>query len=68
MAAFDRICSGLPQLDEALDCIRLGDNVVWQTPSRRNSAPLPSPLPDRLSGTGGMSSTSASPSTCRCCG
>lgn len=30
MAAFDRICSGLPQLDEALDCIRLGDNVVWQ--------------------------------------
>ena len=30
MAAFDKICSRLPQLDEALDCIRLGDNVVWQ--------------------------------------
>ena len=30
MAAFDKICSGLPQLDEALDCIRLGDNLVWQ--------------------------------------
>lgn len=30
MAAFDKICSGLPQMDEVLDYIRLGDNVVWQ--------------------------------------
>lgn len=30
MAAFDKICSGLSQLDEVLDFIRLGDNVVWQ--------------------------------------
>ncbi|MDO5848864.1 MAG: PEP/pyruvate-binding domain-containing protein [Methanobrevibacter sp.] len=29
MAAFDRIKSGIPQLDESLDNIRLGDNVVW---------------------------------------
>lgn len=29
MAAFDRILSGIPGLDEALDSIRLGDNVVW---------------------------------------
>ncbi len=30
MAAFDRICSGFEQMDEFLDNIRLGDNVVWQ--------------------------------------
>ena len=30
MAAFDKICSGYPQVDEILDHIRLGDNVVWQ--------------------------------------
>ncbi|WP_295115866.1 PEP/pyruvate-binding domain-containing protein [uncultured Methanobrevibacter sp.] len=29
MAAFDRIKSGIPGLDAALDNIRLGDNVVW---------------------------------------
>ena len=29
MAAFDRIKSGIPGLDQALDNIRLGDNVVW---------------------------------------
>jgi hypothetical protein len=29
MAAFERIQSGIPGLDEALDNIRLGDNVVW---------------------------------------
>ena len=29
MAPFDRIKSGIPGLDEALDNIRLGDNVVW---------------------------------------
>lgn len=30
MAAFDKINSGFPQMDEILDYIRLGDNVVWQ--------------------------------------
>ena len=30
MAAFERIKSGYPQMDEILDNIRLGDNVVWQ--------------------------------------
>ena len=33
MAAFDRILSGLPGLDKALDNIRLGDNVVWRVSS-----------------------------------
>ena len=30
MAAFDRIKSGIPEMDEAFDSIRLGDNVVWR--------------------------------------
>ena len=30
MAAFERVLSGIPQMDRALDNIRLGDNVVWQ--------------------------------------
>lgn len=30
MAAFDKIESGYSQMDEILDHIRLGDNVVWQ--------------------------------------
>ncbi len=30
MAAFDRILSGIPEMDEAFDNIRLGDNVVWR--------------------------------------
>ncbi|MCR5796326.1 MAG: PEP/pyruvate-binding domain-containing protein [Eubacterium sp.] len=30
MAAFERIKSGIPEMDEALDNIRLGDNVVWR--------------------------------------
>ena len=33
MAAFDRISSGIPELDRALDSIRLGDNVVWRVSS-----------------------------------
>jgi hypothetical protein len=28
MAAFDKVKSGIPEMDEALDYIRLGDNVV----------------------------------------
>ncbi|MCR4672809.1 MAG: PEP/pyruvate-binding domain-containing protein [Lachnospiraceae bacterium] len=30
MAAFDRIESGIPEMDKAFDNIRLGDNVVWR--------------------------------------
>ena len=30
MAAFDRVCSGIPQMDKVFDNIRLGDNVVWR--------------------------------------
>ncbi len=30
MAAFDRVLSGIPQMDECFDNIRLGDNVVWR--------------------------------------
>ena len=30
MAAFDSILSGIPALDQALDSIRMGDNVVWR--------------------------------------
>ncbi len=33
MAAFDRIASGIPALDRALDNIRMGDNVVWRVSS-----------------------------------
>ena len=30
MAAFDPVKSGIPDMDKALDFIRLGDNVVWR--------------------------------------
>lgn len=30
MAAFDRVMSGIPEMDTAIDNIRLGDNVVWR--------------------------------------
>lgn len=30
MAAFDRILSGIPEMDQELDSIRLGDNIVWR--------------------------------------
>ena len=30
MAAFERVLSGIPALDTALDHIRMGDNVVWR--------------------------------------
>ena len=33
MAAFEKILSGIPMMDAALQHIRLGDNVVWQVPS-----------------------------------
>ncbi|SHJ47181.1 PEP/pyruvate-binding domain-containing protein [Pseudobutyrivibrio xylanivorans] len=36
MAAFDRVCSGIPQMDEQFDNIRLGDNVVWRVDSLKD--------------------------------
>ena len=30
MAAFERVKSGIPEMDQILDNIRLGDNVVWR--------------------------------------
>jgi hypothetical protein len=30
MAAFERVLSGIPEMDTAFDNIRLGDNVVWR--------------------------------------
>ena len=30
MAAFDKVMSGIPALDQVLDHIRMGDNVVWR--------------------------------------
>ena len=33
MAAFARVLSGIPEMDKALDNIRLGDNVVWRVSS-----------------------------------
>ena len=40
MAAFDRIRSGIPMMDDALQNIRLGDNVVWQVPSLDEFRPI----------------------------
>ena len=37
MAAFERIKSGIHQLDETLDNIRLGDNVVWHVSNLKTS-------------------------------
>ena len=33
MGAFEKVNSGIPSMDRALDYIRLGDNVVWQVSS-----------------------------------
>ena len=30
MAAFEKVLSGIPALDTAVDYIRMGDNVVWR--------------------------------------
>ena len=40
MAAFERIPSGIEGLDEMLDNIRLGDNVVWQVTSLDEFRPI----------------------------
>ena len=33
MAAFEKVLSGMPALDRAVDYIRMGDNVVWRVSS-----------------------------------
>ena len=33
MATFDRVLSGIPDMDITLDNIRLGDNIVWRVVS-----------------------------------
>ena len=33
MGAFDKVLSGIPALDQALDYIRMGDNIVWRVSS-----------------------------------
>ena len=33
MAAFEKVKSGIDEMDPALDYIRMGDNVVWQVSS-----------------------------------
>ena len=47
MAAFDKIFSGYPQMDEILDYIRLGDNVVWQVTDIEEFRMFAEPLPGR---------------------
>ena len=54
MSAFDKIQSGIAGLDEALNHVRLGDNVVWQISELEEFAPLRNPLPVRRLPTVGM--------------
>ena len=67
MAAFDRIRCGFPELDEILDYIRLGDNVVWQVTDIGEFSMFARPFvrQDELSKTDAMSLTCALPSTIR---
>lgn len=44
MTAFDRIESGIPELDEKLDNIRLGDNVVWQVSNLNEFSKIVNPF------------------------
>lgn len=47
MPAFDKIESGFPTLDEILDYIRIGDNVVWQVSNMKEFKLLALPFVDR---------------------
>ncbi len=51
MAAFDRIESGIPSMDKALDSIRLGDNVAWRVSSFAGFRDFARPSPGRRSET-----------------
>ena len=68
MAAFDKILSGFPQMDDVLDFIRLGDNVVWQISELEESSESSrNPLPARQCEMAGMLCTFDSPSMSRFC-
>ncbi len=47
MAAFERIRSGIPAMDQALDNIRLGDNVVWEVSSLDEFRALAQPFAEQ---------------------
>lgn len=49
MAAFQKICSGIPEMDKALNYIRLGDNVVWQVNSLEEFKAFVEPFAERTS-------------------
>lgn len=52
MGAFDKIKSGLPGMDELLNYIRMGDNVVWSVSDLEDFKFLQYRLRSRRSGTG----------------
>ena len=47
MAAFEKIYSGIPDLDKAYNYIRLGDNVVWQVGNLQEFTSLMEPFADQ---------------------
>lgn len=47
MAAFEKINSGIPDLDKAYNYIRLGDNVVWQVGKLQEFTSLMHPFVDQ---------------------
>ena len=44
MAAFEKVKSGIPGMDDMLDYIRMGDNVVWQVAKFEDTSLLWIPL------------------------
>lgn len=52
MGAFDKIFSGILEMDDLLDSIRMGDNVVWQVTELEEFRFLQSRLSPRRSRTG----------------
>ena len=47
MTAFEKICSGIPAMDEALDHIRMGDNVVLRVSSLEEFREFARPFADQ---------------------
>ena len=52
MGAFEKVNSGIPSMDRALDYIRLGDNVVWQVSSLDEFRPFASSFAKQSIGEG----------------
>ncbi|MGN0362881.1 MAG: hypothetical protein ACI4ET_08580 [Bilifractor sp.] len=50
MAAFERVKSGIPEMDTRLDNIRLGDNVVWRVADLAQFRLFLDPQSDRAGG------------------